>query len=104
MYQIVSNVLIVCILLFETNLFCSPSQNAKINLDCASKFRNPTYDSDEEHTKKKRARLGISRKDCSAAIDSFRQHVNEGFQASAEVPAFGEDTDMTDINNFVADV
>ena len=58
----------------------------------------------KEHTKKKRARLGISRKDCSAAIDSFRQHVNEGFQASAEVPAIGEDTDMTDINNFVADV
>jgi hypothetical protein len=30
--------------------------------------------------------------------------VNEGFQAAAEVPANGEETDMTDINNFVADV
>jgi hypothetical protein len=30
--------------------------------------------------------------------------VNEALPASAEVPASGEDVDMTDINNFVADV
>ena len=94
MYQKVSNVLITCILLIDTDFFLPP-QNAKINLDCASKFRHPTYDSDEEYTKKKRARLGISRNSV-AAIASFRQHVNDALPVSASV-----DVDMTEIIEFV---
>ena len=97
MYEIVSNYLFVFILLYEAILIFPPEQIARIDLDGASKFRNPTYDSDEEHTKKKRARLGLTRKNCSASIGSFRQHVNEVLPASVDV-------DMTEINNFVGDV
>jgi hypothetical protein len=80
-------------------LFFFPEQSTRINLGGASNIRTDVYDSDEEHSKKKRQRLrGQSKQNTSAEVNSYLQHLQQVNPASVNID---EQEDMTEINEFV---
>ena len=90
-------------------LFFFPEQGSRINLSGASNYRNVVYDSDEEHTKKKRQRLALSKNNPSAAVDSYRQHVQSATVGSyrqhiqeANPASVAVELDETEINEIAS--
>jgi hypothetical protein len=63
------------------------------------------YDSDEEHTKRKRQRLSNPRRNASAAVSSYRLHVQQYVQEEANPAAvYVDEEDMTDFDQVAAGV
>ena len=74
------------IIFILTSIFFYCLQRAKIlSLSEANKYRRMTYDSDEEHQSRKRARLGLQKTNDSAVVQSYRQHVQDAPVSEASV-------------------
>ena len=87
------------IIFILTSIFFYCLQRAKIlSLSEANKYRRMSYDSDKEHQSRKRARLGLQRTNDLAAVQSYRQHVQDAPVSEASVRI---DADERELNDFL---
>ena len=83
------------IIFILTSIFFYCLQRAKIlSLSEANKYRRMSYDSDEEH--QSRTRLGLQRTNDSAAVQSYRQHVQDAPVSEASVRIEASERELRD--------